>query len=258
MSVPIFTKPERRDPFAGARQAILGGINQQVEQDAINRLLSNINQQDGQDPLTAILGSGLPQQRQNDLINAFQNQEQIQARQANAVAGGSTDKLGEKFLEGELDSLEELGNLEIGLQNVEEAIGSGNISGRLNIKGKFFPTAADQQLKSGTKPFLGIGRKLFGANVAREQSKLLQDMFPAPGKSEAENRVGAQVMRELVDLKRILVDTVQNDPAVLQGQVNAGDVARIKQNQRELMTQFFDQLRLRKQAVAEAKKRGLL
>jgi len=265
MGVPIFPVGQIRETIPGLReslsQGISTGVNQAVEQDAINRLLSAINQEQ-EDPLTAILGSGLPGARQNDLITAFQNQQQIQAKQAEVLAKSAPayDKVGEKFLLDQFDVQEELGNLQVGIQNVEEALGTGKVSGRLKgaTTGRFFPTAADQQLKSGTKAFLGIAKKLFGANVSKEQSKLLADMFPAPGKSEAENRVAFKVMQQTLDLRNTLNEITQNDPSVQSGTVAGRDVARIQRQQKEAINNYFQNLRNQNKVIQELRKRESL
>lgn len=259
----IFTAPEPRRPFKAIGEAFGGGItqglNQAIEQDVINKILTRVNQ-GNEDPLSAILGSNLPGQRKNELVNAFQNQQQIQLQQANALdkAKPTSDKIGEEFLKKELDKTEDLGNLQLGLEDAKEALASGNVSGRTNVKAKLFPTEADQLLKQGVKPFLGISKQFFGSNVAKEQTKLLLDMFPSPGKSERENRVAFRNMQRMVQMKERLTDIVQNDPAVQSGNVTSADVIRIKQNQKAALKNFFDELRNQKKALAEAKKRGLL
>lgn len=260
MSVPIIQLGERRDPYAQARNMALGGINQMVEQDVINRMLSRINNQQ-QDPLTSILGSGLPQNRQNDLVNAFQNQEQIQNKQTQALQKSqpTSDKIGEEFIKNHMEDLELLGNLEQGLTNVQEAIQSQNVSGRLNVVGRYFPSDADQLIKSGTKPFYGLSGKIFGGgSQAKEQTALIRDMYPAPGKSKAENEAGLKVMQEQFDLYKLKNEIIQNDPAIQSGTVTAKDVARINKQIREAQNSFFEKVKFRKQLLEEAKKRGLL
>lgn len=268
----VLQELETRRPFRGVGEAFGQGVTQGIEQSIIDQVLQQAQgQADGgqgdfmNNLLRGLTTSALPAPRQNELINAFQNQEQLQAAQAQAVAkAAGPDKIGEKFLEGEMDSVEQLGNFQLALQQAQEAVESGNVSPRLiggnpisGLRGKIAPTEADQQLKSATKAFFGIGKNLFGANVAKEQSKLLQDMLPAPGKSLEENRAGIQVLKEVIDLKQLLTDIAQQDEAVIGGQVNARDVARIKGNQRTLMAQYFEGLRQRQSALEEARRRGL-
>lgn len=99
----VFQRPEPRRPFRGIGESVgqgFGqGITQGIEQDVIDRLLQNINQQQ-QDPLTAILGSSLPAARQQNLVEAFQNQEKIrdareQANQKRLQEAAETERKGQ-------------------------------------------------------------------------------------------------------------------------------------------------------------------
>ena len=85
MSVPIFRRPDPINPFAGAQQSIGQGINQMVEQRALNEALGRVEQGEV-DPLTAILESGLPAERQNQLANIFQQQAETERKaEANSL-----------------------------------------------------------------------------------------------------------------------------------------------------------------------------
>lgn len=261
----FFTTPDPRRPFQNVGQAIqqgLGaGFQQGIEQDEINKILSRINDpQNPIDPLEAILSSNLPASRQNNLAEHFQNKEKLQIEGANLLqkAQPKSDKLGEKFLEDWGNTLEQIGDLEIGMQNINQALESGQVSGRTNILGRFFPSASDQQLISGTKPFFAIGKNLFGPNLSKEQSEKLEAMFVAPGKSKAENQIAAQIMNEMLTLKKELNDIITNDPAIQSGVVTTADVVRIRGIQDAFRKQFFADLELKENLLKEAKKRGLL
>lgn len=99
MSTPIFQRAPTINPYAEALQTTLGGINQLVEQDAINRALARVNQ-GKMDPLTAILGTQMPAARQQQLLSGFQEQAKLQQQQAETQRKSEANALVETLLTG--------------------------------------------------------------------------------------------------------------------------------------------------------------